>query len=81
MHHLWYSSEALVGLAFLDSEVNDTEKRKMIHALSKLSENPPTPRVASLDDRTVYELTLSNFFSTHTHKFLEAMQIETDFLQ
>jgi hypothetical protein len=80
MRHLWYLSEILVGLAFFDSEVTDTEKGQMVNAMSKPGENHPAPRVEALDESTVPQLTLSDFVSTNTRKFFAAMQIETDFL-
>ena len=38
-HHLWYLSDELVGLAFFDSEVPVTVKRKMVQALRSSDTN------------------------------------------
>jgi len=81
MRHLWYLSETLVGLAFFDSEISDDEKVQMVAALSKCGEDNPAPRVESLNESTVCQLTLSHFVSSNTKKFFAAMQIETEFLQ
>jgi hypothetical protein len=81
MRHLWYLSETLVGLAFFDSEVSVTEKIEMVAALSTPGKDSLAPRVESLDESTVSQLTLSHFVSLNTNKFFGAMQIETDFLQ
>jgi hypothetical protein len=81
MRHLWYLSEVLVGLAFFDTEISGTEKTEMVAALSKTGNDNPAPRVESLDESSLSQLTLSHFVSRSTNKFFDAMQIEADFLQ
>lgn len=81
MRHLWYLSETLVGLAFFDSGILASEKVLMVAALSKPGNDSPAPRVGSLDESTISQLTLSDFVSQNTSKFFVAMQTNTAFLQ
>ena len=78
-HHLWYLSEELVGLAFLDAEVTPATKRLMVAALDREGENEEAGR-AQVDMRTFQERQPESFVSRQAQDFFEKRELPSGFL-
>jgi hypothetical protein len=78
-NHMWYLSEDLVGLAFLDKKVPITTKRLMLEALKQEgAEEPlkrPRPELLSFEERG-----LESFVSKHSKLLFERLELSNDFL-
>ncbi|CAM4602153.1 unnamed protein product [Leuciscus chuanchicus] len=75
--HLWYLSEILVGLAFLDSAVSAELKSAMVTALD--NKTTDHPRCIAFNS-TPPQKQLSNFVSKHTGQLFTALNIPPHFL-
>src|SRR6218665_1061590 len=73
---LWYLSEELVALAFLDKDVDASEKRAMVEGLQcgKSSEG------TSADQSTIPYKKLSSFVISNTKNFFQVLAIPDSFL-
>src|SRR6218665_1873871 len=76
---LWYLSEELVALAFLDKDVDASEKRAMVEGLRHVGEEDP-PKRTSVDQSTIPYKKLSSFVISNTKFFFQVLVIPDFFL-
>ena len=80
-NYLWYLSETLIGLAFVDADVPVDEKVDMVGALQRQAPSDnPLRRIALEDNQTAWKK-LSDFVSSNTRKFFVALGVNQDFLE
>lgn len=81
-NHLYYLSEEALGLAFFDKDVSIEEKRKMVLALERDSDNAKKLLVKPTELMNTFEQKqLSDFVTKNTMSFFERFKIPTEFLK
>ena len=79
--HLWYLSEEMVGLAFFDSSVTEEQKKLMVHnIMEKEGSEVPPKRCDALNQADYEEKQISDFVTTSTMRFFEALDLPKTFL-
>src|SRR6218665_3778302 len=76
---LWHLSEELVALAFVDRDVDASEKRAMVEGLRRVGEEDPPNRI-SVDQSTIPDKRLTSFVTSNTKNFFQVLAIPDSFL-
>ena len=80
-NHLWYLSESLVGLAFYDSEVSPSTKRKMVKAMKEKPLVPSQKKKASVPIKSFSAKSLEDFVTEKTSCLFRMMDLPDSFLE
>jgi hypothetical protein len=79
--HLWYLSEELVSLAFMDDEVPLEIKRTMVEALKKPSSESPEKRCTLDTTANMQNKTLADFVTESSRLFFTKLSLDSSFLE
>ena len=76
---LWYLSEELVAFAFLDRDLDSSEKKAMVEKLRHMGTYDPLNQI-TLDQSEISKKRLRDFVTKNTLMFSEILSIPNSFL-
>ena len=78
--HLWYLSETLISLSFMDEEI-DLNTKRMMQALNKPGISSPEPKYMMEEDEDIGNKTLADFVTSSRMMFFEKLRLDHSFLE
>lgn len=79
--HLWYLSEELISLAFLDDGLTLDLKRQMVKQLKKPGSNIPDKRCTINPNDNYQEKSVADFITGSSRLFFHKLSLESEFLE